>query len=140
MTDKSDTQTNPKTQPLYFMTWDEVEEGQKVLLVGATHTKLTSGIVYTRKGDHLTFTTGTHRQQQAGYTYINYKYIPVPQDRPKPNIWDEYMDKVLTGFRFNFWPTECPTMKITIYERWVVRFPKTFRALVAWINHVLDGE
>ena len=126
-----------KTQPLYFMTWDEVEEGQSVLLVGATHPELTSGIIYTRKGDHLTFVTGTNRRQQASYTYVNYKYIPVPQDRPKPNIWDEYTGIEKNSFNgFKFYGFDGTS--VNIHEGDIPNNPKQACALSAWINHVLD--
>jgi len=134
MTEKSDTQTNPKTQPLYFMTWDEVEEGQKVLLVGATHTKLTDGIDYTRKGSCLTYKTVTNKEVISPFAPEKYKYIPVPQDRPKPNIWDEYTD----GDYFEI-TTDC-LQQGYIHKDNVIKNKDYYEAKAAWFKHILDGE
>ena len=116
------------------MTFDEVKEGQKVLLVGASHPNLTSGIIYIREGSYLTFATGTHKKQKASLTPENYKYIPVPQDRPKPRIWDghlsnsgEFTIKILKDY---------PSL-----DRFTVKkHHRFFRALAAWSNHVLESE
>lgn len=137
MTDKSDTQNNPKTQPLYFMTWDEVEEGQEVWLFSKANNL--GDLLYKKIEGDLFYQTEEETWARSMGSNSDYKFLPVPQDRPKPNIWDEYIGGVLTDDpKFDFWSMECSVIRI--YKRWVMKFPTAFRALAAWINHVLDGE
>jgi len=141
MTDKSDTQTNPKTQPLYFMTWDEVEEGEEVWCFNKSNKNeiAQSGV---KKNDGL-----FNKETGDGVLWSkDWVFIPVPQDRPKPNIWDEYL-KIgeaelgsyisiqVGGNREGKYRHES-----CVHEYNIIEFKDNYRALVAWVNHVLDGE
>ena len=129
-----------KTQPIYFMTWDDVLEGQEVFAFKKSHSSNyyfdVHGNIYTRRGDYLTFTTSKNEVVQSTLNLSDYKYIPVPQDRPKPNIWDEYM----VDGKF-----DCRTMVIDAHGFLMLAGNngnrKKDRALAAYINHILDeGE
>ena len=137
MTDTSDTQTNPKTQPLYFMTWDEVEEGQEVIIFSAPYHK-TSGLVYAAKEDGcLIYTNGSGNKQEVSSVPEKYKYLPIPQDRPKPNIWDEW---VSGGHDIEMQNVDIIGGVVHISHDYIDNNRDICRALAAWINHVLDGE
>ena len=134
MTDKSDTQTNPKTQPLYFKPWEDIEDGEKVILF-YEHSN-PSGIVYQKKGENLFF---VDENKKSNRDPKKYRYIELPQDRPKPNIWDDWVGlekNSFNGFKFIGFDGTSEN----IHHGDILNNPKQARALAAWINHVLDGE
>ena len=75
------------------MTWDEVEEGQEMI---AFYNFQPLPLIYKRIGEQQFFQIrskeGRNIKRISGHSPKNCKFLPVPQDRPKPNIWDEYME------------------------------------------------
>jgi len=125
---------------LYFVTWDEVEEGQQVWAFAIEGgTKMAS--IYRKNKDFLQVLTDIPTQFRWHRSDINgesLKFIPAPKDRPEPNVWDKFMVKETTvlqaGFNCGFGSL------LTIKKSMVLSSKDRFRALAAWINHVLEQD
>ena len=122
---------------LYFLTLDEVEEGEEVWafqdgnrLSHARYKKL-GGFLVQMDFDNNFPSDGTWKKTLT-HNNAKLKFIPVPQDRPKPNIWDEYLSNsnrfVVDRFR------GYKSLNHNIVEE----HARFFRALAAWIDHVLE--
>ena len=126
-----------KTQPLYFTPWEDIEEGQEVLCFvhefqeRHRYRKGANGIleIYGYNGDN--------DWKPSLIEVHKARFLPAPQDRPKPNIWDEYTssygDIVLSTISTG-------TGSVVIKPSEVKANPEHFRAASAWFNHVLDGD
>ena len=119
---------------LFFMTWDEVKEGQEVWVFSRTN-KL-DGLLYKKIEGGLYYQTEEETWARSDKNYLAYKFLPVPKDRPEPNLWDEHVDKHGDFDLFRLKPFNDGKM----HKGLVKKYATYFRALAAWINHILDGE
>ena len=76
--------TNP---PLYYMSFDELEEDIKYLVLNDDGA-LVSGSKY---GDFFLISKSGSVEYRNPE---NSKFIPAPQDKPKPNVWDGDLDSL----------------------------------------------
>ena len=123
---------------LYFLTWDEVEERQEVWVFdGSDDKRCWPSSRVTKKGESILL--DGERDDIANTTnFRKFKFLPVPQDRPKPQIWDEWVDIGKNGFNgFKFIGFVGTSENIHYHD--LVDNPDQAKALLAYINHVL-GE
>ena len=126
-----------KTQPIYFKPWAEVEEGEEVIAFRryADNKPVPVSESYKKIRGKLVFRDLNDKTWKATLTNPNsLSFLSVPQDRPKPNIWDEYMDGEYFEKPYDM-PASRYLSKDDILER-----KDYFKAKVAWINHVLDEK
>ena len=136
MTDTSDTQTNLKTQPLYFTPWEDVLEGQEVWVFDSVNNKYTARHKKMQGRLFYTFDMDCGSWEPSSCVLSKCKFLPAPQDRPKPNIWDEYMGM---GGDYLDSPID-DTCSGSTHKVEIIENKEFYRAKAAWINHVLDGE
>ena len=122
---------------LYFLTWDEIEEGQEVWAFdGSDNKRCWPSSRVTKKGE-LILLDGERDDIANTTNFRKLKFLPVPQDRPEPQIWDEYLRQGGTREKFDVQLPYLASSR-TFCRNWIIENDKIFRALAAWINHVLE--
>jgi len=84
---------NQQKTPLYFKTFDELKEGEEVILFHLDGQLWNTGGRYSKRGDKLL--NGVCKAWPRGVSQLgctdDYKYLTRPVDRPTPNSWDKYV-------------------------------------------------
>jgi len=111
---------------LFWLTFDELVQGVEYW-------------VFNKNGERkyprtnvVRLANGLLRKDKDGFLIASYKtdlkYLPAPKDRPKPNIWDDYID---TNGDFLIAEDHYIAKQ---YEK------KTYVALSAWAKHIAETE